>query len=166
MSSLKDRLGQEPLRAKVIADCVAQAIIAGEQPIDAQVKHKGFVIKAAYATIKTIKRRFVPEVVDGLLNEWLDKIQPHYDRWEAAKPSSFADYVIARSDDVAEDLLTVTDSRAQKTTHTRAKKMYEKMRPAAKKDVIEAMPELSRMIERHLTDAQAATAGSAAPATA
>jgi hypothetical protein len=150
MSSLKERIGQPPLRAKVIEDCVAL--------IDAQMKNKGFMLKAAYATIKAIKRRFVPEVVDGLLNDWLDKIQPHYDKWAAAKQSTFADYVIARSDDVAEDLLSVTDARAARTTHTRAKKMYEKHRPTAKKDVIEAMPELSRMIERHLTEIPAATA--------
>jgi hypothetical protein len=150
MSSLKERIGQQPQRAKVVADCVTL--------IDAQVKNKGFVIKAAYATIKTIKRRFVPEVVDGLLDEWLDKIQPHFDKWEATKPSSLSDYMVSRSDDVAEDLLSVTDARAQKTTHTRAKKMYEKMRPAAKKDVIEAIPELSKMIERHLTEVPAATA--------
>jgi|SRR5688572_22616672 hypothetical protein len=148
MSSLKEQLGQDPIRAKVIEECVAL--------IDAQIKTKGFMLKAAYTTIKAIKRRFVAEVVDGLLDEWLDKIQPHYDKWAAAKPSTFADYVIARSDDVAEDLLSVTDKRAQRTTHTRVAKMYEKHRPTAKKDVIDAIPELSRMLERHLAGATAA----------
>lgn len=142
MPTLVEQLGKEPLRAQVIADCV--------ELVDAQVKQKGFVIKSAYATIKAIKRRFVPEVVDGLLDEWLDKIQPHYDKWAATKPSSFADYMIARSEDVAEDLLSVTDARAQKTTHTTAKKMYTRMRDSAKKNVVEAIPELSRLIERHL----------------
>ena len=150
MSSLKEQIGKEPKRAKVIEDCVVM--------IDNQVKQKGFVIKAAYATIKAIKRRFVPEVVNALLDEWLDKIQPHYDRWAASRQATFADHVIARSDDVAEDLLSVTDARAAKTTHTRAKKMYEKMRPAAKKDVIEAIPELARMIERHLAEQPVASA--------
>lgn len=148
MSSLKEHLGQDPIRAKVIEECVAL--------IDAQIKTKGFMLKAAYTTIKAIKRRFVAEVVDSLLDEWLDKIQPHYDKWAPAKPSTFADYVIARSDDVAEDLLSVTDKRAQRTTHTRVAKMYEKHRPTAKKDVIDAIPELSRMLERHLAGATAA----------
>jgi hypothetical protein len=150
MSLLKDRIGKEPLREKVIADCVTL--------IDNQVKNKGFMIKAAYATIKTIKRRFVPEVVDGLLDEWLDKVQPHFDKWETTKATPLADFMVARSEDVAEDLLSVTDERAKTTTHTRAKKMYEKMRPAAKKDVIEAIPDLAKMIERHLEPTPAATA--------
>jgi len=145
MPSLVEQLGKEPTRAQVIADCV--------DLIDAQVKQKGFVIKSAYATIKAIKKRFVPEVVDSLLNDWLEKLQPHHDKWAAAKQGTFSDYVIARSDDVAEDLLSVTDARAQKTSHTTAKKMYLRMRDSAKRNVVEAIPELSRMIERHLAAA-------------
>jgi hypothetical protein len=94
--------------------------------------------------------RVVPEVVDALLDDWLGKIQPHYEKWETTKPSSFSDYIIARSDDVAEDLLQVTDARAETTSHTTAKKMYKSMRDSAKKNVVEAMPELARMLEKHL----------------
>ena len=142
MSSLVEQLGKDPVRPLVINECV--------ELIDAQVKQKGFVIKSAYATIKAIKKRFVPEVVDALLDDWLGKLQPHYEKWSANKSSSFSDYVIARSDDVAEDLLSVTDERAKKTSHTTAAKMYGKMRDGAKKNVIEAMPDLSRMLEKHL----------------
>jgi len=150
MSSLVEQLGKEPVRARVIADCV--------ELVDAQVKQKGFMMRSAYATIKAIKKRFVPEVVDSLLDEWLNKIQPHYERWAQQKPSAFSDYVIARSDDVAEDLLSVTDARAEKTSHTTAKKMYLKMRDSAKRNVVDAIPELSRLIERHLAGQQQPTA--------
>ena len=142
MSSLVEKLAKDPVRPLVINDCV--------DLIDAQVKQKGFVIKSAYATIKAIKKRFIPEVVDSMLDEWLDKLQPHYDKWSVAKASSFSDYVVARSDDVAEDLLSVTDNRAAKTSHTTAKKMYGRMREGAKKNVIEAIPALAKLIERHL----------------
>src|SRR5438132_3052048 len=103
---LVEQLGKDR-RPAVIEDCVAL--------IDAQVKQKGFVIKSAYAVIKGIKKKFVPEVVDSLLDDWLGKLQPHYEKWLAAKQSSFADYLVSRSDDVAEDLLSVTDARAEKT---------------------------------------------------
>jgi hypothetical protein len=149
MPTLVELLGNDPVRPQVVADCV--------ELIDAHVKQKGLVIKSAYATIKAIKKKFVPETVDGLLDDWLGKLQPHYERWSQAKqPPSFAEYVIARSDDVAEDLLSVTDARAERTSHTTAKKMYMKMRDGAKKNVIEAIPDLSRMIERHLAKQQAA----------
>jgi len=142
MSTLVEQLGKDPVRPVVINECV--------ELIDAQVKTKGFVIKSAYATIKAIKKKFVPEVVDALLDDWLGKLQPHYDKWSTNKASSFSDYVIARSDDVAEDLLSVTDERAKKTSHSTAAKMYGKMPDGAKKNVIEAMPDLSRMLEKHL----------------
>jgi hypothetical protein len=142
MSNLVEQLGQAPKRESVITDCV--------ELIDAQVKQKGFVIKSAYATIKAIKKKFVPEVVDALLDDWLGKLQPHYDKWAAAKPSTLSDFLVARSDDVAEDLLSVTDARAEKTSHTTAKKMYMKMRDGAKKNVVEAIPDLAKMIEKHL----------------
>jgi hypothetical protein len=144
MPTLAEQLGKER-RPAVIEDCV--------ELIDAQVKQKGFVIKSAYATIKAIKKKFVPEVVDALLDDWLGKIQPHYDKWVATKPSTFSDYLVARSDDVAEDLLSVTDARAEKTSHTTAKKMYGRMREGAKRNVVEAIPELAKMIEKHLPPA-------------
>jgi hypothetical protein len=145
MSSLVELLAKEPVRARVIDDCV--------ELIESQVKQKGFIIKSAYATIKAIKKRFIPEVVDTMLDEWLDKLSPHHDRWAANKASSFADYVVARGDDVAEDLLSVTDGRAARTSHTTARKMYGRMRDGAKKNVIEAIPALARMIEKHLNEA-------------
>ncbi len=141
-ATLVEQLGKEPRRPHVIEDCVAL--------IDAQVKQKGFMVKSAYTVIKGIKKKFVPEVVDSLLDEWLGKIQPHYDKWAAAKATSLSDFMVARSDDVAEDLLSVTDARAEKTTHTTAKKMYLKMRDGAKRDVVSAIPDLAKMLEKHL----------------
>lgn len=147
MPTLVELFGKDPIRALVVADCIAL--------IEAQVKQKGFVIKSAFATVKAIKKTFVPEVVDALLDDWLGKIQPHHDRWATAKTSTFSEYVIARSEDVAEDLLTVTDERAEKTSHTTARKMYQRMREGAKKNVVEAIPDLARLIERHMATATA-----------
>jgi hypothetical protein len=145
MSSLVEQIGQDPKRKSVIEDCVSL--------IDAQVKQKNFVIKSAYAMIKGIKKSFVPDTVDALLDDWLNKLQPHYDKWFANKTSSLSDFLVSRSDDVAEDLLQVTDARAEKTSHTTAKKMYMKMRDGAKKNVVEAIPELAKMIEKHVAAA-------------
>jgi hypothetical protein len=146
MSSLVEKLGKDPVRPLMIADCV--------DLIDGQVKQKGFIIKSAYATIKAIKKRFIPEVVDQMLDEWLAKIQPHYDGWQASqatKPSKLTDYMTAHGNAVAEDLLSVTDVRAEKTTHTTAKKMYGRMRDGAKQNVIEALPALASMLEKRMS---------------
>lgn len=145
MSSLVETLGGPAKREAVVKDCIAL--------IDAQVKEKGFVIKSAYATVKAIKKTFVPEVVDSLLNDWLGKLQPHYDKWTANKATTLSDFLVSRSDDVAEDLLSVTDQRAEKSSHGTAKKMYGKMRDGAKRNVVEAIPELAKLVEKHVAAA-------------
>jgi hypothetical protein len=159
--SLVERIGVAPHREKVVTDCVTL--------VDAQVKAKGglsgMAIKGVYATVKTFKRGFVPSVVNAMLDDWLNKLQPHYDKWAAGGSGTFAEFVIARSDDVAEDLLTVTDQRARKSEHGTVKKLYEKNRGSAKKNVVEAIPELARMLERHLaTSDRASTPAPGAPA--
>lgn len=143
---LKAHLGTDPVRPRVVADCT--------QLIDDQVKAKrgvsGLAIKGAYGTIKRIKRGMVPEVVEALLDDWLDRLQPYYDDWAQDRSGSFSDHLIARSETVAEALLTVTDERAEKTSHKTAAKAYRKMRPSAKNNVIEAVPGLARLIESHI----------------
>lgn len=142
MTSLVETIAKGPNRQAVITDCV--------ELIDEQVKQKGFVIKSAYAAIKAIKKTFVAETVDSMLDEWLGKIQPYHDKWAAAKSSTLTAFLVSRGDEVAEDLLAVTDARAERTSHTTAKKMYGRMRDGAKKNVVEAIPALGRMIEKNL----------------
>ncbi len=145
--NLRERLGAQPVRERMITDCVAL--------IEDQVKAKGgltgVAIRTAYATIKAIKKGFINEVVDGMLDEWLERLQRHYDTWSGgARDRRFSDFLVARSDDVAEDLLSVTDRRAESTRHKTAKKAYLKMRGSAKSNVVEAIPDLGRMFERRL----------------
>jgi hypothetical protein len=101
MPTLVERIAVAPRREKVIEDCC--------HLIDAQVKAKGglsgIAIKGVYATVKTFKRGFVPSVVNALLDEWLGKLQPYYDKWSGGG-GAFSEFLVARSDDVAEDLLT------------------------------------------------------------
>lgn len=149
---LVERIGVAPHREKVIADCCTL--------IDAQVKAKsgfsGIAIKGLYATVKTFKKGFVPSVVNAMLDEWLGKLQPYHDKWAGA--GAFAEFLTARSDEVAEDLLKVTDARAAKSEHGTVKKLYEKNRGTAKKNVIEAVPDLGKLIEKHLATADATPA--------
>lgn len=150
--NLKEYLGAPPVRDRVVADCVTL--------IEDQVKGKGglsgVAIRTAYATIKAVKKGFITEVVESMLDEWLERLQRHYDTWsDGARDQRLSDFLVARSDDVAEDLLSVTDRRAETTRHKTAKKAYLKMRGSAKNNVVEAIPDLGRMLERRL-EAEAA----------
>jgi len=143
--SLADKLTQAPKRDQVVSDCVGL--------IDAEVRSKtglsGIAVKGAYGVVKTVKPRFVPEVVDGMLDEWVAKLEPFYASWQTeAGGKSFAAYLVARRNDTSEALLEVTDGRAKVSRNGSVRKMYEKMRPSAKKHVEEALPRLGALIER------------------
>jgi hypothetical protein len=145
--TLKEQITAEPTRSRVVAECVTLI----DQQVKSKTGLKAMALKGAYGAIKTIKRGFVKSVVEALLDEWVDKLEPYYGKWDAAGTGSFADYLTSRSDDVAEELLQVTDARAETTKHKTAKKYYFKMRDkAAKENVVEAIPELSKLLERHL----------------
>ena len=77
LATLAEYVAKSPVRERVVADCVAL--------IDEEVKSKGglsgVAVKGAYGTVKTIKPRFVPEVVDTLLDDWVGKLEPYYGKW-------------------------------------------------------------------------------------
>jgi hypothetical protein len=156
--TLKEQIDNEATRPRVVAECVTVI----DQQVKAKTGIKGVAIRAAYAAIKTIKRRFVPDVVKALLPEWLDKLEPYYQKWSGGEGGSFAEFLVARSEDVAEDMLAVTDARAEKTRHKRAKKYYMKHRDSAKDNVIQAVPDLARLLERHLVAAESSADEAAA----
>lgn len=144
--TLIERVTAQPTREQVVSDCVTL--------IDDEVRAKrglgGVALRGAYATIKAIKRGFVVGVVDALLDDWVTQLEPYYTRWQSTSGTAFADYLTARSDDVANDLLKVTDARAETTKHTTARKAYVKMRGAAHKHVAAAVPKLGALLERRL----------------
>lgn len=144
--TLAEKLTQPPKRDAVVSDCCTM--------IDEEVRGKGglsgIAVKGAYSLVKAVKPRFVTEVVDGMLDAWVAKLTPFYDEWKGAGAAGpFGNYLGSRSADVAEKLLEVTDAKAQRTSNGSVKKMYEKMRPTAKKHVEEAVPKLGRLVEKH-----------------
>jgi hypothetical protein len=158
LATLAEYVGKSPARERVVADCVAL--------IDQEVKSKsglsGVAVKGAYGTVKAIKPKFIPEVVDALLDDWVGKLEPYYGKWRGGGTGSLAEFLTARSDDVAEDLLAVTDERAARTRHKTASKLYNKMRPSAKRNVSGAVPKLGALMEKHINEAESSGAAGSA----
>jgi hypothetical protein len=143
--TLADKMTKSPAREQVITDCVTL--------IDEEVKSKGgfggIAIKTGYGLVKAVSPKFVPDVVDAMLDEWVEKLEPFYSDWQKAGGGrSFTDYLTGRGGDAADKLLGVTDARAQRTKHGSVKKMYEKLRPSAKEHVEKALPRLGKLVEK------------------
>jgi hypothetical protein len=143
---LAEYVATEPARTHDIAECVALV----EDEVKSKSGISGIAIKGAYSTVKAIKPGFVNGVIDALFDDWVAKLESHYDRWRGVGQGSLAEYLTARSEDVAEDLLSVTDGRARVTKHKAASKVYDKLRPSAKKNVSAAVPKLGTLMEKHV----------------
>lgn len=156
MSTLKEILGRPGTRPQVIADC--------ERVIEEEVDAKGLMglpIKAAYKIVQAVKPGFVREMLDHMLDDFADRLDPFYQA-ATTKNEPVTAYLNARPGEVAEALLSISDGRAQRAKNQAIKGAYERLRPMAKKHVEAAVPRVSRVIAKHA----AAAAATAAPPTA
>jgi hypothetical protein len=144
MASLREQLGAGEARAKVIEDAC--------RVLDQEVADKsgitGLAIKGAYKVVQGVKPGFVHEVVDALLDDFLDALDPLYQE-SIAKQRPAGSYLRENSSRVADSLLAVTDRRAQDAKRQMIRSAYDKLRPMAKKQVEGATPRLADMLERH-----------------
>jgi hypothetical protein len=151
MSTLKEVLASPTARPQVIADC--------ERVIEEEVDSKGLIglpIKAAYKIVKAIKPGFVSEVIDHMLDDFAERLDPLYQA-AVSRNEPVTAYFNARPGEVAEALLSITDQRAQRAKNQTLKSAYERLRPSAKKHVEAAVPRIARLVAKY-------TATAAAPA--
>lgn len=145
MASLKELVGSGDKRKAVIDDAC--------EVLDLEVKDKsglgGVAIKGGYKLVRGIKPGFIREVVDNLLDDFLDALDPVYQEALEKKQQPGA-YMKQDPPRIADALLGITDKRAEHAKRGAIKKTYEKLRPAAKKHVEAAAPRLSEMLDRHV----------------
>ena len=148
MQPLREQLGTGEKRRKLIDD----ACDVLDQEVADKSGLSGLAIKAAYKVVKGVRPGFIREVVDGLLDEFLDAVEPLYQEAVAAK-RPLGSGVRDNPSRVADSLLGVTDRKAEKAKSQAVKSAYEKLRPMAKKQVEGACPRLAGLLERHATAA-------------
>lgn len=142
--SLKEQVIEGNKRTAVIDDAL--------QVLDAEVADKsglsGMAVKGAFAVVKGIQPGFIRNVVDTLLDDFLDALDPIYQEAVAAQkpPGKHLEQNAGR---VADALLSITDARAERAQRQVVKKTYDKLRPTAKKHVEAAAPRLGGLLDRH-----------------
>jgi len=146
VATLKELLGQGEKRQTLIRDACGV--------LDQEVADKGglggVAIRGAYGIVKGIKPGFITEVVDGLLDDFLDALNPLYEE-ALQKGQTPGTYLAANGDRVANTLLGITDARVEGSSRTVVRKTYEKLRPTAVKHVAAAAPRLGQMLDRQLS---------------
>lgn len=150
MADLKSVLTDASRRSQVVRD--AEALLDAE--VDAKGGLSGLAIKGAFKVVKSFRPGIIPDVIDGLLDDFANRLDPFYQAHLTSGGRSVVDSFSARKSEIADALLAITDGRARVTRHTALKSAYEKLRPEGKKHVEAAIPGVARLIEKH---ARAAT---------
>ncbi|MEG3863480.1 hypothetical protein QT974_30800 [Microcoleus sp. herbarium12] len=133
----------ENKRDTIVDDCV--------KLIDKQVAAApglgGLALKAAYSTVKGIRADYCAQVVDQLLPEISIALDPMWT--EAVNNGSPVAYLTERKIQVADQLLQISDKKAENSTRAVVKGAYAKLRPSAKTYVENGIPDLAEIINKH-----------------
>jgi len=136
--SLGDVINDPSKKSALVADCC--------QLIDDEVSDKGgfsgAAVKMGYHAVKGIKPGFITEVVEKLLPEFAGPIDAI---WAEGKQN-----FVSNKSRVADALLSVTDAKAKNAKSSVVRGTYDKLRGSAKKHVEDAVPRLSKLLEKHV----------------
>jgi hypothetical protein len=83
-----------------------------------------------------------------MLEEFVDALEPHWAAYRAQPAGDFGAFLSHRPQEVSQALLEVTDRRA-KGSSPAVTSVYTKLRPKGQDNVIEALPRLGQLVERH-----------------
>jgi hypothetical protein len=142
--NLNHALKDEAKRASIIED-VCRLV---DDEVAKQRGIGGVAVKTGYKLVQGVKPGFVRNVVQSLLPEFAEALEPIRAR-AAAQGQSVVSYFGVHTAEVAEALLAVTDGRAQRSEHGSLKSAYGKLRGSARKHVESAVPGLGRIIEKY-----------------
>lgn len=144
MATLRELLGSGDKRSGLIEDALGV--------LEAEVNDKsgisGIAIRTAYKLVKGISPGFLRQVVDHLMDDFLDALDPLYQE-AVTKNVAPRQHMQGNSGRVADALLSITDARASRAKNQMVKGAYEKLRGGAKKHVEAAVPRLGELFDRH-----------------
>ncbi|TNE84114.1 MAG: hypothetical protein EP330_30840 [Deltaproteobacteria bacterium] len=144
MSTLTETLQDERRKDAVIRD--------GAQMIDEEVARRsglsGMALRTGYKTVKKLKPGMIEAALRSLLPEFAPAVDPHF--LKARESGNVDAYFRSNAGPIADALLGVTDARAERAQNRVMKKVYTSLRGQAKGHVMESLPRLAELIERHV----------------
>lgn len=145
MTTLTERL--ETTDRQQVIDDTAQLI---DDEVASKSGLSGMALKGGYRVVKKLKPNMIEEAVDHLLDDFSEALDPLYqDFLDDDGIDTFESYLQDHDARAADDLLSITDERAEQTDHKVLAKTYHKLRGQAEKHVRQALPGVGRLIDRH-----------------
>ncbi len=145
MTTLTERL--ETVDRQEVIDDTAQLI---DDEVASKSGLSGMALKGGYRVVKKVKPNMIESAVDNLLDDFSEALDPLYqDFLQDDDVDTFETYLQDYDDRAANDLLSITDERAENSDHRLLKKTYNKLRGQAEKHVRQALPGVGRLIDEH-----------------
>jgi hypothetical protein len=144
-ATLQEILLAPDIQPHVIDDCMALI----EQEVSDKGGIAGTAVKLAYKTVNAFAAGHVRYMVETLLPDLADKLQPFWADFTISGGAEFGDYLAKRGDEVAEALLTVTDARAEASERPVIVKAYRSVRGSAAKQIVSALPHVGDLVLRY-----------------
>ena len=144
IATLQELLLAPDVQPQVAADC--QALVEQE------LARKGIAatpIKVAYKAVTAFAPGYYQETVANMLPSVAYQLEPFWADFNASGGSLFGDYLVNRSDEVTEALLSITDGMAGGSERPTIVKAYKAVRGSAGKNIEAALPSLGAMVQKY-----------------
>jgi hypothetical protein len=145
-ASLQEILLAPDTRPEVIADCY----LLIEQEVAEKSVVSGTAVKLAYKTVNTFLPGHCRHMVESLLPQMVDKLEPYWADFSTSGGSEFGDYLAKRGEEVSQALLSVTDARAAASGRPTVIKAYRTVRGSAARHVEAALPRVGEMVLKYM----------------
>ena len=144
-ASLEEILLAPETQPKVMADCYTLI----EQEVSDNSGIRGTALKLAYKTISAVAPGHVRYLMEAMLPQMVEQLEPFWVDFTASGSSEFGDYLVKHGDDVAEALLSVTDARAAASGRPAVVRAYRTVRGGAGKHIVASLPRVGDLVAKY-----------------
>lgn len=144
-ASLPELLLAPQTRPAVVADCCALI----DQQVSEMSGISGTAVKLAHRAVVAFAPGHVKYIIETLLPQMADKLEPYWQEFRLSGGSDFGDYLSKRSDEVSEALLSVTDARAAASQRPVIIRAYKSVRGNATPHIKAALPAVGALVGKH-----------------
>ncbi|MDR7330610.1 DUF6918 family protein [Corynebacterium guangdongense] len=134
-------------RSAVVADLAAFV----EHTVSEQSGITGMALKGGVGAAKKVKASIVPSGINRMLPEMLGEMQPYWEQFLASGQEDFGQYLNPKAGEVSDAILRVADKHAETINVPALQKVYQSLRGRAGKIMSPHVPELARILQRHMS---------------
>ena len=106
-------------------------------------------VKLAYKAVRTYDAGHVHYIIETLLPNLADALQPYWTDFAADGGGEFGGYLAKHQDEVSEALLAITDERGRNSGRPVIVKAYNTVRGGAAKHVKAALPAVGALVQKY-----------------